>query len=56
MAAKKSADAWFAEYGESHQHHANELIHWICVPVIFFCVLGFTWVIPIPERWLEVLP
>ena len=33
---RKIADRWFAEYGESHQHHANELIHWICVPLIFF--------------------
>ncbi len=56
MAAKKSADAWFAEYGESHQHHANELIHWICVPVIFTCVLGFIWTIPVPEAWAEVAP
>ncbi len=48
---KKSADQWFAEYGESHQDHANELIHWICVPLIFFSVLGFVWEIPIPVAW-----
>ena len=56
MAAKKSADQWFAEYGESHQDHTNEVIHWICVPVIFFCVLGFIWEIPVPEAWEEKLP
>ena len=56
MSAKKSADAWFAEYGESHQHHANELIHWICVPVIFGCVLGFIWTIPVPEAWRDAAP
>lgn len=49
MAEKKSADQWFAEYGESHQDHTNELIHWICVPVIFFCVFGFVWEIPVPD-------
>jgi uncharacterized membrane protein YGL010W len=48
---KKSADQWFADYGESHQHHANELIHWICVPVIFFSVLGLVWAIPVSEAW-----
>jgi uncharacterized membrane protein YGL010W len=37
---RKSADQWFAEYGESHQDHTNETIHWICVPCIFFSVLG----------------
>ena len=56
MPAKKSADQWFAEYGESHQDHTNELIHWICVPVIFFCVLGFVWELPVPERWAVAAP
>ncbi len=56
MAAKKSADTWFAEYGESHQHHTNELIHWVCVPIIFACVLGFIWSIPVPERLSEEVP
>ena len=51
MAEKKSADQWFAEYGESHQDDTNELIHWICVPIIFFCALGFVWTIPVPEAW-----
>lgn len=53
---KKSAHAWFAEYGESHQHHTNELIHRVCVPVIFFCVLAFVWSIPVPIEWQERLP
>ncbi len=53
---KKSADQWFAEYGESHQDHTNELIHWFCVPIIFACVLGFVWTIPVPERVAEAVP
>ena len=53
---RKSADQWFAEYGESHQDHANELIHWICVPLIFFSVLGFIWEIPVPEAWEGTVP
>ena len=56
MSAKKSADQWFAEYGESHQNHTNELIHWICGPVIFACVFGFIWSIPVPEAWQEPVP
>jgi len=51
MPTRKTADQWFAEYGESHQDHTNELIHWICVPVIFFCVLGFIWSLPVPATW-----
>jgi uncharacterized membrane protein YGL010W len=45
---RKSADQWFAEYGESHQDGTNETIHWICVPIIFFTVLGLLWSIPVP--------
>ena len=45
---RKSADQWFAEYGESHQDDTNELIHWICVPVIFCSVLGLIWSVPVP--------
>jgi|SRR4051812_3242328 uncharacterized membrane protein YGL010W len=56
MAEKKNADQWFAEYGESHQDDTNELIHWICVPLIFFCVLGFVAAIPAPVAWLETMP
>jgi uncharacterized membrane protein YGL010W len=56
MAAKKTADQWFAEYGESHQDDTNELIHWICVPLIFFCVLGFVATIPVPLQLLELAP
>ena len=31
---------WLSEYGESHQNPTNKLVHWVCVPVIFFCVVG----------------
>ena len=56
MRPKKTADHWFAEYAESHQNHVNELIHWVCVPLIFWCVLGFVWSIPVPEAWVEAAP
>ncbi|MCA6074024.1 DUF962 domain-containing protein [Fulvivirga sedimenti] len=39
-------DQLLAEYGESHQNETNKLIHWICVPLIFFSVVGFFWAIP----------
>jgi uncharacterized membrane protein YGL010W len=49
-APRKTADQWFAEYGDSHQDDTNEQIQWICVPVIFCCVLGLIWSIPVPAR------
>lgn len=54
--AKKTADQWFAEYDESHQHPTNELIHWICVPAIFGSVLGFIWSLPVPAAWHDAAP
>ena len=53
---RKSADQWFAEYGESHQDDTNELIHWICVPIIFFSVMGLIWSVPVPAAMAAKLP
>jgi uncharacterized membrane protein YGL010W len=39
-------DALLSEYGESHQHSTNKAIHWICVPLIFFSVIGMIASIP----------
>jgi uncharacterized membrane protein YGL010W len=44
----KSIQQWLAEYGESHQNETNELIHWICVPTIFFSITGFLYSIKLP--------
>ncbi len=41
----KSVDQWFDEYGESHRNPVNKLVHWICVPLITFSVLGVLWAI-----------
>jgi uncharacterized membrane protein YGL010W len=39
-------DELFLEYGESHQHSTNKAIHWICVPLIFFSLVGLVASIP----------
>ncbi|NDY95924.1 DUF962 domain-containing protein [Wenzhouxiangella limi] len=49
----RSADSWFDEYGESHQNPTNKLIHWICVPLIFWSVIALVWSIPAPVEWLN---
>jgi uncharacterized membrane protein YGL010W len=43
----KTIDQWFAEYGVSHQHPTNKKVHWICVPLIFFSILGLLASIPL---------
>src|SRR5690606_1228106 len=43
----------FIEYAQSHQNPTNVLIHWICVPLITFSLLGLVWMIPFPHiSWL----
>ena len=42
----RKIDALLSEYGESHQNATNKAIHWICVPLIFFSVVGLLASIP----------
>jgi uncharacterized membrane protein YGL010W len=42
----RKIDKLFAEYGESHQNATNKAIHWICVPLIFFSIVGLIASIP----------
>ncbi|MBS1486865.1 MAG: DUF962 domain-containing protein [Bacteroidetes bacterium] len=42
----RKIDQLLAEYGESHQNKTNKTIHWICVPLIFFSVVGMIASIP----------
>ncbi len=39
-------DELLTEYGESHQNKTNKAIHWICVPLIFFSIVGLIASIP----------
>jgi uncharacterized membrane protein YGL010W len=42
----RKIDQLLSEYGESHQNVTNKIIHWICVPLIFFSVMGLIASIP----------
>lgn len=43
----RQVDALLEEYGESHQNPTNKLIHWVCVPAIFFSTVGLVYSIPL---------
>ena len=45
----RKVDVYFDKYSESHQNHTNEVIHWICVPLIVFSLFGLVWEIPFPH-------
>jgi uncharacterized membrane protein YGL010W len=40
---------WLEEYGHSHAHPTNKVLHWICVPPIVLAVMGFLSSIPVPS-------
>ena len=42
----KTLNEWFSEYSVSHQNGTNKKIHYICVPIIFFSVVGLIMCIP----------
>lgn len=42
----KTLDQWFEEYAVSHQNPNNKAIHYICVPAIYFSVVGLLLSIP----------
>ena len=36
----KDINNWVDSYAESHQNSTSKKIHWICVPLIMFSLLG----------------
>ena len=43
MSQPRTIDTLLAQYSESHLNHVNEIIHFVCVPVIVFTLLGLVW-------------
>ena len=47
----KSLNQWLEAYGESHQNKTNKRIHFVCVPAIFFSIVGL--LMSIPASFIE---
>ncbi len=52
----RTANQWLNEYGDSHRNATNKALHWICVPVILWCVLGLWWIAPFPAGLRAAVP
>ena len=50
----RTFNQWMAEYGVSHKHPTNQIIHKIFVPLIMLSVIGIIWSIPTPEFFKTV--
>ena len=47
----RQVDRLIGHYAESHRHPTNVIIHWLCVPIIVWCVLALLWTI---HPWVAV--
>jgi uncharacterized membrane protein YGL010W len=52
----RTVSDWLNEYGASHQNPTNELLHWICVPLIVLTVFGLLWSVPVPLLFSGISP
>ncbi|MUU77097.1 Mpo1 family 2-hydroxy fatty acid dioxygenase [Winogradskyella endarachnes] len=52
----RKIDALLSEYAVSHQTKLNIAIHYVCVPLIFFSLIGLLASIPVPEAIRTVFP
>lgn len=50
----RTIDEWLALYARDHQNPLNKRIHWVCVPVIFYTIIGLLSCVPMP--WSGNLP
>jgi uncharacterized membrane protein YGL010W len=44
----RSIQSWLDDYSASHRNRTNKVLHWFCVPIIVWCVIGFIWSVPNP--------
>lgn len=52
----RKIDALLSEYGESHQTKFNKIVHYFCVPAIFFSLIGLLAAIPINDFFNNIVP
>jgi uncharacterized membrane protein YGL010W len=52
----RTAAQWLDDYGDSHRNQTNKALHWICVPVIAWCLLGLLWSLPFPGSIRTIQP
>lgn len=53
----RTLQSYFAAYSDHHRNPTNIVIHWICVPVIFFSVIGaLASIPPAALPWLGSAP
>jgi uncharacterized membrane protein YGL010W len=50
----KTIENWLSEYSASHRNPLNKRIHFVCVPAIFFSLVGLLYVLPLGFNLVQV--
>lgn len=50
----RRVDRLFASYGRYHQNPVNKAVHWVCVPLIVWSVLGMFWAASPTAAWIAI--
>jgi uncharacterized membrane protein YGL010W len=50
---RRPVDRFLGNYAEDHRNPRNQVIHWICVPLIVWTVVAALWVVPVPSTLLR---
>ncbi len=56
MVVMHTVNEWLVEYGESHRNPRNKALHWVCVPVIVWSIIGLLWTLPTPLALRDLHP
>lgn len=49
----RTVHAWFDSYSADHANATNRAIHWVCVPLILWCVVAALWTVPVFADWMK---
>lgn len=50
----RRVDRLFESYGRYHQNPVNKAVHWVCVPLIVWSVLGMLWAESPTAVWIAI--
>jgi uncharacterized membrane protein YGL010W len=50
----RRVDRLFERYGQYHRDPLNKAIHWVCVPLILWSVLGMLWAASPVAAWVAI--
>jgi uncharacterized membrane protein YGL010W len=50
----RTVDRLFERYGAYHRHPLNKAIHWVCVPLIVWSILGMLWALSPIAAWVAI--